>query len=135
MIGLCDYSSDHSNPSDHDDDNPIPTTSSVPITSDRNDTKDTNKNRNNETNNNNGNKTTTVMNSFQEEVDYEQMLYDRLFADIGKPDPKTTEKVIQFLRLKSEKGINLTNNIRSKKEFSNPRLLDKIIEYFKIEEV
>ena len=52
----------------------------------------------------------------------------------SKEDVKkeTMEKCREYLSLQ---GFDLTESIRSKKDFGNPHILDVVVEYFKIDEV
>lgn len=50
------------------------------------------------------------------------------------PNQQTVERIKHYLNLKSQ-GFNLTDSIRSKKDFGNPYILKKVIDHYHIEEV
>jgi len=52
----------------------------------------------------------------------------------GPCDPTTQAKIDKFLQHK-ESGLSFTASLRSKKEFDNPYILEKVVEYFGIEEM
>jgi hypothetical protein len=47
---------------------------------------------------------------------------------------QTVERMKHYLQLKSQ-GFNLTDSIRTKKDFGNPYILQKVIDYYHIDEV
>jgi hypothetical protein len=50
------------------------------------------------------------------------------------PNQQTVERMKHYLQLKSQ-GFNLTDSIRRKKDFGNPYILQKVIDYYHIDEV
>lgn len=49
----------------------------------------------------------------------------------GEPDLELTKRLAQF----REKGYNPTQHIRQNREFSNPQILQKIVDYFEIDDI
>ena len=52
-----------------------------------------------------------------------------------KVNSETEETVKYYLRLKRESGFDLTDNIRSNKNFGNPYIFSQVAEHFDIDEV
>jgi hypothetical protein len=50
-------------------------------------------------------------------------------------DEAVVDKIRNYLELKAQDGFDLTNNIRSKKNFGNPYIFSIAVEHFKIDEV
>mmetsp|Transcript_29826 Transcript_29826/g.28522 ORF Transcript_29826/g.28522 Transcript_29826/m.28522 type:complete len:287 (+) Transcript_29826:158-1018(+) len=51
------------------------------------------------------------------------------------PNPKTVDKISEYLELKEINGFNLTENIRGNKNFGNPYIFGKAVEHFQIDEI
>lgn len=49
----------------------------------------------------------------------------------GVPDAELTKRLSQF----RDKGYNPTTHIRQNREFANPQILQKIVDYFEIEDI
>ncbi|KAJ8611376.1 hypothetical protein CTAYLR_006487 [Chrysophaeum taylorii] len=49
----------------------------------------------------------------------------------GEADPELTKRLAQF----REKGYNPTQHIRQNREFANPQILQKIVDYFEIDDI
>lgn len=47
-------------------------------------------------------------------------------------DPITVERIKHYYDLKIKTGFDLTENIRGKKEFGNPQILQKVIDHYHI---
>lgn len=56
-------------------------------------------------------------------------------APIQPPDEAVVDKIRNYLELKAEDGFDMTNNIRSKKNFGNPYIFSIAVEHFKIDEI
>lgn len=52
-----------------------------------------------------------------------------------KVDDVTSSRVAHYLDSKAKSGFDLTSSIKSKKDFGNPYILQKVIDYYKIDEV
>jgi hypothetical protein len=50
------------------------------------------------------------------------------------PNQQTIDRIKHYLQLKNQ-GFNLTDSIRTKKDFGNPYILQKVIDYYHIDEV
>jgi hypothetical protein len=53
----------------------------------------------------------------------------------SQPDPQAVAMVRQYSALKIKSSFDLTESIRGNKEFGNPYILKKTIDYFGIDEV
>lgn len=49
----------------------------------------------------------------------------------GEADPELTRRLAQF----RDKGYNPTQHIRQNREFANPQILQKIVDYFEIDDI
>jgi hypothetical protein len=48
---------------------------------------------------------------------------------------ETISRIESYIQLRENKGFDLTTNIRSKKDFGNPQILQKVIDHFNIDQV
>ena len=64
--------------------------------------------------------------------------YDRHDYDTRhsvKLDSVTMERIKHYCELKATSGFDFTENIRGKKEFGNPHILQKVVDYYHIDQV
>jgi hypothetical protein len=50
-------------------------------------------------------------------------------------DPVTVERIKHYYELKVTTGFDFTDNIRGKKDFGNPQILQKVIDHYHIYQV
>jgi len=49
--------------------------------------------------------------------------------------PELQQRIKEYLKLAREKGYNLTANLKRKKEFGNPQILQKVVDFFSIDDI
>mmetsp|Transcript_9115 Transcript_9115/g.12079 ORF Transcript_9115/g.12079 Transcript_9115/m.12079 type:complete len:444 (-) Transcript_9115:175-1506(-) len=49
--------------------------------------------------------------------------------------PELQQRITEYLNLAREKGYNLTENLKKKKEFGNPQILQKVVDFFGIDDI
>ncbi|CAM9972175.1 unnamed protein product, partial [Heterosigma akashiwo] len=74
-----------------------------------------------------------------EETDDIYTLFPRLKQLPEEPTeeckPELQQRVTEYLTLAREKGYDLTDNLKKKKEFGNPQILQKVVDFFGIDDI
>mmetsp|Transcript_22429 Transcript_22429/g.32712 ORF Transcript_22429/g.32712 Transcript_22429/m.32712 type:complete len:193 (+) Transcript_22429:42-620(+) len=59
---------------------------------------------------------------------------DSVSNDTVTCDPETVDKIRHYISLKEKNNFSLTESIRSKKDFGNPYILQKVVDFYHIDQ-